>query len=130
MKKCPNCHMIVDTHNECPVCEYDLVNEPQSDLQFEKYRLNKYFVTYLLKKHKFALFCTAVVLVSFVTVLKSFSYWQIISIFLILITWYESLYKKRSFQIFSNIYSDAYLELTNKITIYASGILAIILAFL
>ncbi len=43
--------------------------------------------------------------------------------------WLEALYNNLIVKIFNNIYSDNYLELTHKITIYMCGILAVVAAF-
>jgi len=129
MKKCPNCHMTVDAHSECPICYSEITKEPENRAQIEKYRINKYFFIHL-KKHTFSLLCTTTVLIAIFVSIKSFDYWQIVSIFLTVIMWIEALYKNLVFKIFNSIYSYEYLEATHKITIYICGVLAIIAAFM
>ena len=130
MKKCPNSHMTVDAYSECPICNCDITNELENKAQIEGYRINKYFFIHLIKKHKFSLFCTTFVLITLLITIKSFSYWQVVSIILTVIMWVEALYKNLVFKMFNSIYSDGYLDTTHKITIYMCGLLAIIVAFL
>ena len=130
MKKCPNCGMTIDAHSECSVCGNNIVNEPQSNSEIEKYRLNKWFLIYLLKNHKIPLICTLIVLYALLAVIEFWGYWQILSLLLIVIMWLEALYKKFFYKIFNSVYTDLYIELTSKITMYACGIFAIVLAFL
>lgn len=129
MKKCPNCDMTVDAYSECPICGGDLMNTPQSEVEIEKYRLNKWFFMYLIKRHKLSLMCTIVVLFRIFLSITTCGYWQGLSVLLIVIMWIEALYKNFVYKMLNNIYSDTYLETTNKITLYACGIFAIVLAF-
>ena len=63
MKKCPKCQMTIDAHSECPVCKQHLCDvEYVINCKGERYKLNKYFLPYFLKKCVFALICTAIVL--------------------------------------------------------------------
>jgi len=121
--------MTVDAHSECPICYSEITKEPENRAQIEKYRINKYFFIHL-KKHTFSLLCTTTVLIAIFVSIKSFDYWQIVSIFLTVIMWIEALYKNLVFKIFNSIYSYEYLEATHKITIYICGVLAIIAAFM
>ena len=130
MKKCPNCHMTVDAYSECPICNSDITNEPENKAQIERYRINKHFFIHLIKKHKFSIVCTILVLIAIFITIKSFGYWQVVSILLSVFMWVEALYKNLVFKIFNSIYSDGYLEATHKITVYMCGVLAIIAAFL
>ncbi len=130
MKKCPKCHMTVDAYSECPVCGNNLTNEPTADTDIERYAINKYFLTYLVRKHLFSVIVTIVVLLQIILSIKSFGYWQVISIISSVFMWVEALYKNLMVKIFNNIYSDNYLERTHKITIYMCGILSVVAAFL
>lgn len=130
MKKCPKCHMIVDAYSECPVCGNNLTNEPTEDTDIERYVINKYFLTYLVRKHLFSVIVTIVVLLQIILSIKSFGYWQVISIISCAFMWVEALYKNLVFKMFNSFYSDGYLEATHKITVYMCGVLAIIAAFL
>ena len=130
MKKCPKCHMTVDAYSECPVCGNNLINEPNAGADIERYVINKYFLIYLVRKHLFSVIVTIVVLLQIILSIKSFGYWQVISIISGAFMWVEALYKNLVVKIFNNIYSDNYLELTHKITTYMCGILSAIAAFL
>lgn len=124
MKKCSNCKMTVDTYCACPVCNYDLKDTPEDTAEFEKYRFNKYFLIYLLKSHKFSLFCTiATVVTIFAT--KAFHYFELISLGLIVYMWFEALYKNRVFKLFGSKYTDDFLESTHRFSVYSTGILAV-----
>lgn len=129
MKKCPKCHMTVDAYSECPICGNNLTNEPTADTDIERYVINKYFFNYLIRKHLFSVIVSIVVLLQIILSIKSFGYWQVISIILSAFMWLEALYNNLIVKIFNNIYSDNYLELTHKITIYMCGILAVVAAF-
>ena len=130
MKKCPKCHITVDAYSECPICGNNLTNEPTADTDIERYVINKYFLTYLVRKHLFSVIVTIVVLLQIILSIKSFGYWQVISIISGAFMWVEALYKNLVFKIFNSLYNDGYLEATHKITLYMCGVLAIIAAFL
>lgn len=130
MKKCPKCHMTVDAYNNCPICGNNLTNEPNAETDIESYIINKFFFLYLIKRHFFFVTFTIIALLQIVLTIKSFGFWQIISIFLNVVMWFEVLYKNLVIKIFDNIYSSSYLESTHKITIYMCGILSIVTAFL
>ncbi|MBQ7936354.1 MAG: hypothetical protein IJ333_08460 [Clostridia bacterium] len=122
--------MTVDAYSECPVCGNNLTNESTADTDIERYAINKYFLTYLVRKHLFSVIVTIVVLLRIVLSAKSFGLWQVISIISSVFMWVEALYKNLIVKIFNNIYSDKYLESTHKITIYMCGILSVVAAFL
>ena len=128
MKQCPRCGMTVDAHSECPACACELTNEPYSSDRYEKYRLNKYFPLFLLKRQKFALFCTAVVLVA-VFATEKYNPFALVSVALLVSLWFESLYKNRAMRLFNlfrdeDFYDQDYLETVQKIRIYITGVLA------
>lgn len=124
MKKCPNCKMTVDAYGECPICNYDITNEPKCESQFEKYCLNRYFFIHLIKKHKFPLLCTIITL-AIIIANGFFHYLELISLFLIAIMWFEALFKNLSFRLSEHIFTDLYLESVNKISVFGGGILAV-----
>ena len=130
MKKCPNCEAVVDAYSECPVCNHVLTDEPHCGAKIESYKINKWFCTYLIKKHLFSLLCTVFVLVLIFFSLNPLSFYKIISIFLIIFMWVETLFKNLIYRIFTFKYTDDYLESTQKIVIYMCGALAVIAAFL
>ncbi len=125
MKTCPNCGMNVEAYSQCPICDHDITNEPQSEKDVESYRLNAYFFRYLGKKHKFSLACSLLVLAGLFFSAGRWDYWQIIAVFLTAAMWVQALWKNFVFKMFGSIYSDNYLEATHKIGIYACGIFAV-----
>ncbi len=58
MKKCPTCHMIIDSEKECPFCQTSLVYEPDVHSDSEKIAFNRYFWIYLVKTTWFSIACT------------------------------------------------------------------------
>ena len=130
MKKCPKCQAVVDAIAECPICGNDILDEPQSEVKIEKDKLNKWFFLHLIKRHKFAIFCTIIVLLFDIITIKSFSYWHILSLIFIVFMWLEDLFKNLTHKMASWKYSDDYIESTNRIAVYFSGIIGVFMAFI
>lgn len=126
MKTCPNFKMTTDSHSECPVCKYDLTNEPYSERKSEKYVFNKYFLPYLLKNHKFALICVLVVLIGIIISMPRLNWLCLIAFLLSVMSLDESLFKNRNIHWQSWMYNEDYLEATYKIGLYGTGIGAVI----
>ncbi len=59
MKKCPICQSTVKADMACPICMTTLTYEPEVEGKFEKKKLNKYLVFYLLKRFAFVILATA-----------------------------------------------------------------------
>lgn len=130
MKKCSKCEAVVDAIAECPVCGNDILNEPQSEVKIEKYKLNKWFFLHLIKHHKFAIFCTLIAGILCAKSLKAPSIWHLVSLFLIVAMWLEDLFKNSIHKMASWKYSDDYIDSTNRISMYISGILGVLAAFM
>lgn len=58
MKKCPICQMTVKADMACPICQTTLTYEPEVSGHFEKKKLNKYLLSYLLKRFAFVVLAT------------------------------------------------------------------------
>jgi hypothetical protein len=130
MKMCPKCKCTVDAIAECPICGNDILNEPQSEREFEEYKLNKWFFIHLIKCHKFAIICTLIALFFIVETITSFSFLHILSLILVVYMWLEDLFKNLIQKLASWKYSDDYIESTNRVAVYLSGIMAVLAAFI
>lgn len=74
MKVCPTCKMTVKTDMACPICQTTLTYEPEVEGRFEKKKLNKYLVLYLLKRFAFVIAATAFCVVAGLFIQKE-GYW-------------------------------------------------------
>lgn len=132
MKQCPKCGMTVDAHSECPVCGCDLTDLPYDAGEYETYRLNRFFLLFLFKRQKFALFCTALVLV-IVLAMNPFYPYALLSIGLLVAMWFESLFKNRAIRLFNlfrdeDFYDQDHLETLHTLRVYSFGVLAVLWA--
>lgn len=130
MKTCPKCHNTLDSHCECPLCHYDLTNEPYAEFEGEKYSYNKYLLIYIAKFAKFFLICTILCAIKIIINLPNFSLMYIVSLICLLICFCETFFQNRFNYMWQAIYSESYLEITKKLTKYASGVFAIIIVLL
>lgn len=132
MKQCPKCGMTMDAHSECPACGCDLTNEPYGTGKYEKYRLNRYFLLFLFRRQKFALFCTVIVLVA-VFATNSFNPYALFSVGLLVAMWFETLFKNLAIRLFNlfcdeDFYDQDHLETLHAIRVYVFGVLAVVWA--
>ena len=125
MKDCPKCKATVETIDSCPVCNYSLINLPDSFRKTEKYKINAFFIKYLFLKHTFALFCTIFTVVFSIFTIKNINFLWLLSLIMLIYMWVESLFKSVLLRFFENFYSEDFLLATHKISIYVSGIAAI-----
>ena len=127
---CPKCKCTVDAIAECPICGNDILDQPQAETDIESYKLNKWFLIHLVKCHKFAIICTLIALFFTVETITSFSFLHILSLILVVFMWLEDLFKNLTRKMASWKYSDDYIESTNKVAVYLSGIMAVLAAFI
>jgi len=131
VKICPNCKMTVDAHCECPICKKPITNVPYSDRNGERYKLNKYFFPYFLRKCALPIVCT--LSVAFKIVLFGINHYLLFAMGLICIafSYLEFLFHNLLNSIFSIIYSESFLDSAfNKSTKYLALIFAVIFLFL
>lgn len=123
MKKCPKCKMTVDESVECPFCKTSLVYEPEANGE-KKYKLNKYFFLYLLKKCCFSLVCFAIVFIRFlITFPKIDMYFFLIVVMMIIsmaISVEQAFFKKDVYKVYCRAL----------IVIILSGLLAVVFSFI
>ena len=130
MKLCPKCNMNVDAISECPICGECLVDIQQSDCRYEKYKINILFLRYILKNKAFSVVCTVVSVVGLIVATHHYWYFTVAVCLLIAFMWIEALFKNLIFTIFKNIFTEEYLNATNRLNMYICGIFASILSFL
>ena len=130
MKTCPKCHITLDSHCECPLCHYDLTNEPYVEFEGEKYSCNKYLMIYIAKFAKFFLVCAILSVIGIIINLPNFSLMYIVSFICLLICFCETFFPSRFNSMWQAVYSENYLEATKKLTKYISGALSFIIILL
>ncbi len=131
MKECLKCGMTVNAHCECPACKNDLTTTPYSDSIGERYKLNKFFFRYCMKKCKFFVCCCVLILLKIVFFDIKLNLCTLSSILLLLMVLAESLFPERIKNAMEWKYSDNYIDfVSGSWSKYLSGILALLFAFL
>lgn len=130
MKVCPNCKMTVDAHSECPVCKANITDVEYSEAKRESYKFNKYFFTFLLKKHWFPIICSIIALLVLVIRFDGFNIKSIFALFCMAESILVSLYRKAFINFDSKFYSESYSGLRAVIAIYGCSVAAILLAYI
>lgn len=127
MKTCPKCHFTLDAHCECPVCRTDITNVPYSQSSGESYAMNKYLIIYIFKYAKFLLLCFIFSVAVFLIRLPAVRWSYLLALICLIACFGETFFAQRMNGFWQSIYSESYLEATQKITKYLSGILAILI---
>ncbi len=134
LKDCPNCGMTVSAHCECPICKYDITNVPYSEHTGERYKLNKIFWRYFLRKSWFVLICLLLVILKIIvfgvtvrvnvgtTVICVFS-----TVICLIFSFFESLFPEWLKSLSKWKYSDNYIDMTSgSAWKYIVGVLALL----
>ncbi len=130
MKECCKCGMTVAAHSECPVCKTDLTDIPYSDSKGEKYKLNKFFIPYFMRRCKFFICCCVLILLKILFFNIKFNLYVLITI-LLLMTLAESLFPERIKKAMEWKYSDNYIDfVSGSFSKYLTGIVAVVSAVL
>ena len=131
MKECPKCKAVTESHSECAVCQCDITDIEYSERQTEKYALNKYLLSYILKKQLFTVFCVVFVIAALLISLPNVR-WSIFLICIILtvdsVT--SAFYPQGKRNKLSSIYTDSFLDTHLGIDKYLTGGAAILIAFM
>lgn len=131
MKKCPKCGMTINAHSECPACRMDLTTIPYSDSKGERYKFNKFFFRYFMKKCKFFICCSMLILLKIAFFDVKLNIYILLTILLLLMVLAESLFPERLKSVMEWKYSDNYIDfVSGSWSKYFSGILALVSAFL
>lgn len=130
MKICSKCKCTVDAIAECPICGNDILDQSQAERDIESYKLNKWFLLHLIKCHKFGIICTLIAWFLCAKSMELPSFWHLASLILIVSMWLEDLFKNLTHKLASWKYSDNYIESTNRISVYLSGIIGVFMAFI
>ena len=129
MKKCPNCKMTVDADTECPFCYTTITNEPTCDRKKEKYILNRYFVSYLLKQSWFSMLCLIIVVIRLFCIRNSLDSFVLFPIVCLLVSLIGSLFGRKITKNMQWKYSEGYSEFRTVSIKYITGVLAILFSF-
>lgn len=121
MKTCPNCKMITDSYSECIVCGHNVIDEPHMKKKCEKYVLNKYFLPYLFKKHRFALICLLLSFVAVAVSIKNINTLVILSISASGITLVLFLFKNDTLFILENAFRKKVAAFVYRLALYGFG---------
>ena len=131
MKECPKCGMTINAHCECPACRMDLTTIPYSDSKGERYKFNKFFFRYCMKKCKFFICCSMLILLKIAFFDVKLNIYILLTILLLLMVLAESLFPERLKSAMEWKYSDNYIDfVSGSWSKYFSGILALVSAFL
>jgi general stress protein CsbA len=123
--------MTLAAHCECPACKADLTNIPYSDSNGEIYKLNKFFISYFIKKTKFFICCLATIVLKIIFFKITFNRYVFLTILLLLMTLAESLFPERINSAMRWKYSDNYIDfVSGSFGKYFSCILALVSVFL